>query len=448
MEICQDQDVEEALCGSLLVGGYGPSRVMKLGLEPEELQGERTRAIYRAMLALGEEGQDLNVLTVRDRAGIELSIKYLGELMARPESCGDPATYVRILRKNALARQAQALALELAEPGVDPLESFGRLQELAKRRASIDAPVASSQEQFRTFVNGIQKGGHRPVPTGFGTLDALLDGGLRPQELVVLGGAPGIGKTAFAQQLLENIAGGSRRQVLYFNLEMSQDQLYARSISRRAAEAGEPVSVREVLDGTTWPSRQGKAIEKACKGYMDDVAPYICYNPQKGSELNGLMATMTVAAMEAREKKQPAPMVVIDYLQLIEGNPREDQPDTVKRAVKALKAYAIRFDTTVLAIIANNRESNRSGLASVDSGRDTSAIEYSADTMLQLVYTACLDKSLKMTPEDILSQADPAERRKRKSDVTLRLVKHRGGEAGGTVRLRFDGQKSLFSTWG
>lgn len=448
MDICLGLEAEEALCGSLLVEEKGLPQVLKMGLRPEELQGEKTRAIYRAMLALEEGGQPLNPVTVRDRVEMDLPNQYFGDLMTRPESCADPTVYVRILRKNNLSRQAQMLALELSEPGADPMEGFCRLQELAEQQAAIEAPAASGVDRFRAFVSDIQKGGHRPVPTGMAALDDLLEGGLRPQELVVLGGAPGIGKTAFAQQLFEEIAQRSRRQVLYFNLEMSQDQLYARSICRWAAGEGEAVSVKEILSGDTWQSRPGKAIEKACRRYLEEVAPYITYNPQRGAELDGLLASMTRAGLEAKRKKKPAPMVVIDYLQLIEGNSREDQADTVKRAVKALKSYAIRFDTTVFVIIANNRESNRSGLATVDSGRDTSAIEYSADTMLQLVYTACLDKSLKMTPEDILSLPDPVERRKRKSDVTLRLVKHRGGEAGGTVRMRFDGKKSLFSAWG
>jgi replicative DNA helicase len=156
---------------------------------------------------------------------------------------------------------------------------------------------------------------------------------------------------------------------------------------------------------------------------------------------------MTAAAENAKRDGGMAPAVVLDYLQLIEGEAKQEQAEVIKRAVKAMKDYAIRYNTFVFVIIANNRESNKTGQASMDSGRDTSAIEYSADTMLQLAYTASLKRKGdgRLTPDQILSIEDEETRLRVKSDVTLRVVKKRNGEPGRSMRFHFDGASSRYT---
>ena len=99
----------------------------------------------------------------------------------------------------------------------------------------------------------------------------------------------------------------------------------------------------------------------------------------------------------------------------------------------------------------------------MDSGRDSSALEYSADTLLQLTYRACVvpeereiydertgkykTKLTTLTPAAILEMEDEYERMRLKSDIILRVVKKRNGEPGRSMRFRFDGASSRFSSW-
>ena len=446
MEVYSAIDAEEALCGEILLDGRCMARLAGMGLKEEEFQGELTRVLYAAAEKLYREKKDIDPVSIRLKAPEKLSRDYLMKLMDYCPIQGDPLRYAKEIRLVRLRLETATLALKLTDGTVDMADGLEALGALLRKKAQVEAKRERGVDHFRAFLGGVQGGGFRPVPTGFRELDILLDGGLRPQELVLLGGAPGIGKTAFAQQMFENIA-ASGRKVLYFNLEMSRNQLYARSVSRWTAESGREVPVSRVLDGVGWTEEEGAAIEEASRSYIQQVAPNITYNLEESASLDDLMGTVISEAEYAQSQEEKAPMVVVDYLQILEGTGREDQAEIVKRAVKRLKNYAIAYDTTVFAIIANNREANRTGFASLDSGRDTSAIEYSADTMLQLVYTACLDKTSKMTPEDILSTRDTQQRRRLKSDVTLRLVKRRGGEAGGTLHLCFDGGKSRFASF-
>ena len=92
----------------------------------------------------------------------------------------------------------------------------------------------SPTQLFDDFMAKIQTEAYKPIQTGMPAFDKLLGGGILRQSLVILTAAPGIGKTAFAQQVFEAMA-MQGADVLFLNLEMSREQLIARSISRTAS---------------------------------------------------------------------------------------------------------------------------------------------------------------------------------------------------------------------
>ena len=241
MEVYSAIDAEEALCGEILLDGRCMARLAGMGLKEEEFQGELTRVLYAAAEKLYREKKDIDPVSIRLKAPEKLSRDYLMKLMDYCPIQGDPLRYAKEIRLVRLRLETATLALKLTDGTVDMADGLEALGALLRKKAQVEAKRERGVDHFRAFLGGVQGGGFRPVPTGFRELDILLDGGLRPQELVLLGGAPGIGKTAFAQQMFENIA-ASGRKVLYFNLEMSRNQLYARSVSRWTAESGLPAA--------------------------------------------------------------------------------------------------------------------------------------------------------------------------------------------------------------
>lgn len=443
-------DAESAVAGSVLIDADCIPDILEAGLTPEDFSAARPRRVYETALALYRVGTPVDPVAIQAAAPDELPVSYLAQLMEITPTAASAGDYARMVKESALRRKAATIALSLSQPGADAAAAFDSLQEVAFQQAQTRAARKTGLDYFRDFTRKIQEETFSPCSTGMQRLDWLLSGGMRQQELVVLGGAPGIGKTAFTQQLFEGIAKRGI-PVLYFNLEMSRDQLYARSISRLIARDGGSVTAAQVLDGSTWTKTQGMAVEAACRTYAQTVAPYISYNPMSGRTvaLSAIVGAMTAEAEKAKKQAAAAPCVVLDYLQLVEGEPKQDQAEVIKRAVKALKDYAIRYNTFVFVIMANNRESNKSGQATMDSGRDTSAIEYTADTMLQLAYTASVrpKQSDRLTPDQILSVTDETERIRLKSDVTLRVVKKRNGEPGRAMRFYFDGANSLYTPY-
>lgn len=443
-------DAEMSVAGSILIDPRCISDILETELTPEDFTEGPLRKIFSIACRLYSEGREIDPVIIRAEAPGELETNYLLQLMEITPTAANAAQYSRIIKQAALKRKAATAAAGLSQPGIDVTAKLEELQDLAFQQMQITATKKSGMDFFREFVENIQTDIYTPYQTGMPDFDRLLSGGLRAQELVMLGGAPGIGKTAFTQQLFEGIA-AQGTPVLYFNLEMSREQLFARSISRLIAREGGSITPAEVMDGSAWTEAQGKHIENACRLYARDVAPYISYNPMNGrtAALGSILGAMTAAAENAKRMGAKAPAVVLDYLQLLEGEAKQEQAEVIKRAVKSMKDYAIRYNTFVFVIMANNRESNKSGKASMDSGRDTSAIEYSADTMLQLAYTASVQgiKGKKLTPDQILSIEDDGLRIKIKSDVTLRVVKKRNGEPGRSMRFYFDGASSRYTPY-
>lgn len=174
--------------------------------------------------------------------------------------------------------------------------------------------------------------------------------------------------------------------------------------------------------------------------YRDTIAPRMIYNPDGvTANLDSILSYIELEAQRAEKAEMPAPCVVLDYLQIVSGEPREDAASVIKRAVSGLKDYAMRHNTLVFVIIAHNRASNSTGAVSMESGRDTSALEYSADLQLALTFTKCLkrDGQKPKNPDDLTE----AERK----EITLRIVKGRFGGMGREVDLYFNGETMTYT---
>jgi len=289
------------------------------------------------------------------------------------------------------------------------------------------------------FLEAVKTRKYEPVPTGITDIDRAIGGGFIRQQLVILGAAPGTGKTALAQWIFEGMAKAGRT-ILFLNLEMSREQILARSLSRIAKQNGEKIRVTDILQGYKWEWDQEATILNAAEQYKQEIAPHMIYNPEEvTADLDSILAYMDREAKQAEAAGREAPLVCIDYLQIIRGREREDDTAVIKRAVSSLKKYAIDHNTVVFLIQAHNRAANQSGSVTMESGRDTSAIEYSADLQLGLAYTRCLDRPgydkkapEKLTPEE-------------KQLVTLKVTKGRFTAPGIEVDLHFNGETMTYT---
>lgn len=292
---------------------------------------------------------------------------------------------------------------------------------------------------YKDFLQIIQTEAYKPYPTDCTFFDNLLGGGVIRQSLLLLLAAPGTGKTTLCQQLAEGMAKRGKK-VLYFNLEMSAEQMLAKAISCRLTrkDSSQVISTTKVLQGYNWTDTERERITKELRYYTEDTAPNIRYYSRKTENKDGkpdsnkmslekIMAMLTAAGEIYKAKGEPAPAVVIDYLHLITSeNARTDPAALLKEATDSFKQYAINYDTFVILICATNRTSNQSGELTLESGRDSSALEYTGDYVLSLQLAAFDRDILSPTSKKDKNRLTEIYKAKWRA-MTLRVLKHRFG---------------------
>lgn len=290
-----------------------------------------------------------------------------------------------------------------------------------------EATETAQKSKIQAFYEEIQTEKYRPYKTGLSFFDDMLMGGLMRQTVTLILAAPGAGKTALCAQIGEAIAENGR-PVQYFNLEMSGEQMLARSISSRVTQAGTSMSALEVLQGYRWKDDQKKreAVKAALDEYEEKVNPWMQYNGQGlPATLEEIKKRLEEIGKAAKDAQREAPAVILDYLHLISAD-RMDEAQTIKATLKELKDYAVNFDTVAIAISATNRASNTSGNITEASGRDSSGIEYTGDNIISLNFYECelpTKEEGKVSPTDVRAMSKLKKRKCRR--MTLRVLKGR-----------------------
>lgn len=358
--------------------------------------------------------------------------------------------------KEGLKKAINTLQIEAQK--LKTIRDEERIEELKKR---------TGQGMVNDFLFKVKTKDFKPIPTGIKDIDIALEGGFTRKTLVMLGAAPGMGKTALAQWIFENMAIAGH-DVLYINLEMDRNQLLARSISRIAWKYDQiDISALQVLRGYDWTERQQEIILKSIDLFSKNIAPKFIYNPDGiDNKISNILSVMESETSRIKAQGRNAPIICIDYLQLIDHESK-DTIEGMKSVIFKLKDFAKNNDTIVFCIMANNRASNKLGSSNLESGRDTSAIEYSGDVMLGLVYTAIEDKlTYTYKYEDkngeersVLKEYDIEEIRRLKKEardknipvpkvcncISLKINKNRFGEDERRAKLVFDGKHASFS---
>lgn len=303
-----------------------------------------------------------------------------------------------------------------------------------------DATTEIRKDELSRFFDKIQTEAYKPYKTEQPFFDELLGGGILRQTLLLLMAAPGTGKTTLCQQIAEAMA-AHRKPVLYLCFEMSREQMLAKALSRRLAEAHKEYNTTDILQGYKWTLEQQSDIAQALADYRRDIYPYLQYNPSgASSDLDQLLSYLQEIGQQAKAEGREAPAVVVDYLHLISSKRGLDNQELIKQAVTGLKQYAIEYNTIVIAITATNRASNTAGRITLESGRDSSNIEYTADYQLSLNYYAIEKGEVKPEDQDKLDElkAEPYRR------MLLRVLKSRFEQVGRTRNVYFNPRENRF----
>lgn len=279
--------------------------------------------------------------------------------------------------------------------------------------AALPPAGAGLAEEFARYVE--QRRMRSLFSTGLAGLDAALGGGLCP-ELLVLGAVSGMGKTTLMLQIADAVAAQGGR-ALFVSLEMSRFELLAKSFVRGGAH-----TAAELLNGQLDPQELRTLVS--------------AYSTRTGGRVElwepdgPLTPTLLARKMERCCQQGPAPVLFVDYLQLIASEQTgASDKQAADRAVAQLKQLARRWQVPVVAASSLNREAYRPGSTGpgLSAFKESGLVEYSADVLLALQYR----DTAGMVPNFVQETAKPVRQ------VELVVLKNRFGRAGDRIALEY-----------
>jgi len=381
----QNLDAEQSVLGGMLLDNDAINRVVEVVVADDFYRGGH-RKIYQAIIDLYQrnEPSDIVTITTAMKAGGTLEevggASYLSSLVERVPSAANAASYAKIVRDKAVLRHLINGATEIAELGyrgegnvdefVDAAEKI--VFDVAQKRISKGfAPIKDIvKDSFKAIEQLYEKKELiTGVATGYGELDKMTCG-FQPSDLIIIAGRPSMGKTAFALNVVENAAVDSGIVCAVFSLEMSKEQLVQRMLCSRA-EVDASKLRGGFLAESDWPRLTRAA------GLLSEAPIFIDDTPA--------MNVLEIRAKARRlQREQNLGMIVIDYMQLMQGIGRiESREREISEISRALKGLAKELHVPVVALSQLNRgvEARQDKRPMLSDLRESGAIEQDADVI-------------------------------------------------------------------
>lgn len=280
------------------------------------------------------------------------------------------------------------------------------------------------QATLNKFINNKNK---KLLSTGYKKLDATLGGGLY-NSLYVIGGISGLGKTSIVLNILENLA-KENNDVMFISLEMSREELIAKSLSRFTRE-----TVDERLTPIDYPSQRD--IQN---GNFDVEAPYFQEGLKNYSEVSKNIfiqeANFNYNTEKIREDiinhkmlRGKAPILVVDYLQVLPClKDYGDDKKNIDFNITELKRISREYDIPVIVISSIGRQYYKKQI-DFEAFKSSGNIEFTADVVIGLQYSFMADIG-NASDSEIIERYKEAKSKYPRQVQTV-ILKNRNGSIG------------------
>ena len=434
----QSIDAEEAILGAILVSPACMNRIVEQ-LRPESFYKPAHRYVYEAMLQLYNGEDKIDIVSVSDVLNMNQKLELVGgrafinDLSYKTITTTNVEYYAKIVQEKAIKRSLINAGSEIVGSGYDlnPVEESLEVAEklifdIASQKASksllpIKDLVYESYAKIEERYNNKDK--LTGTPTAFYDLDAMTNG-LQKSDLVILAARPAMGKTSFALNIAQNVALKANIPVAIFSLEMSKEQLVQRLLCAEAE-----VDTQRLKTG----NMQAKDWEKLAVA-MDSFSQAPIYiDDTAGVTITDLRAKCRRLAMAEKNLG----LIVIDYLQLIEGTGREDRMQQISSISRGLKILAKELNVPIIALSQLSRavEGRTDKRPMLSDLRESGSIEQDADIVM-FIYR---DEYYKNAKED----EEMSEKAANKGEAEIIIAKHRNGPVG-IVKLLFQSNITKF----
>ena len=382
------KEAEQSVLGSALSDSHAVGTACEI-LKPNDFYYSQNKEVFIAILELFNENSPIAIVTVsdrlnqRDKLDAVGGVQYLSTLVMSVPTTGNVEYYAKIIKDKATLRNLIYSSENILSMAYD---EDGTTERILDKSEQLILDVASNKEQndivhisdimmtaYDDMVkNSLSKGSVTGISTGFKYMNNAT-GGLHGGELIIVAGRPGMGKSSFAVNIAEHAAIADNIPVAIFNLEMSKSMIVNRIICSQAM-----VDSQNVRKGEFAP----EDWQQICS-VIDKLSAAPIYIDDSSS------ITVSEIRAKCRRLKQTKNLglVVIDYLQLMQGSGRTDnRQQEISEISRSLKVLAKELDIPVIALsqLSRTSETRSDKRPMLSDLRESGAIEQDADMVIFL----------------------------------------------------------------
>ena len=437
----QDIEAEQAVLGAVFLDADAIIDAMEV-IAPEDFYRRSHQISFQAMIQLNDRSESIDLITLK--AEIEKSnsledvggLTYLTELSQASPSAASIAYYAKIVDDKATLRNLIQTASRIVTKGFEQDEDVQSIIDQAeksilevseKRNSNGFQSIAEVLNRTIETIDQLAQNNEEitGLPTGYAALDKMT-AGLQKEELIILAARPAVGKTAFALNIAQNVGTKTDRSVAIFSLEMGAESLVNRMLCAEGS-----IEASHLRTGQLSEEEWRNLI--VAMGSLSNANIYIDDTP--GIKISEIRARCRKLAQE----KGNLGLILIDYLQLIEGTGRENRQQEVSEISRQLKKLAKELKVPVIALSqlsrgVEQRQDKRPVLSDI---RESGSIEQDAD-IVAFLYR---DDYYRSEGDD----DDEPEEQQNNNVIEVIIEKNRSG-ARGTVELLFIKVYNKFSS--
>ncbi len=413
-EIPKNIDAEQSVIGSMFLTKKAMQKVLE-NLKEDSFYLDSHKKIFSCIYELDSKGKPVDLTTVveelnnRNWLGQVGGVEYLTEVIESVPTAANVDEYIKIVEDKFVLRTLIDEATSIITESYNTTNDVNEVIETAEKKI-FDVSKNIRSTEFKTIQDVLvktqndleklasMKGDITGIPTGYYELDKITSG-FHPHELIIIAARPGMGKTAIALNMVNNIAINAKKSVALFNMEMGAEQLATRMLASVGQIDSGKLKTGN-LNHSDW-KRVNEAVSRLSESriFIDDTA---------GITVNEIRAKCRRLAASP----SGLDIVVIDYLTLIQGNSKSgaNRQQEVSDISRALKTMAMELDVPVIALSQLSRgiEQRTDKKPMLSDLRESGAIEQDADIV---AFLHCSDE----------------EREKENSLMEFVIRKHRNG---------------------
>lgn len=432
-----NNEAEQSVLGSILLQPSALISAMEF-IQASDFYRRSHQLIFQAMIDLNEKNEEIDVITVANILETTRQLEdvggtpYLAEIANVVPTAANVEYYARIVEDRSLLRRLIQASNDIISDTYEESDEVSNLLDNAEKKIlevserknrsgfiKISDVLRTSMEEIdQLYKNDEDITG---LSSGYRALD-MMTAGLHEDELIILAARPGVGKTAFALNIAQNIGTSTDENVAVFSLEMGATQLVNRMLCAEGT-----INANNLRTGQLSEEEFEKLF--VAMGSLSKANIFIDDTP--GIRVSEIRSK----SRRLMQERGGIGLIIIDYLQLIEGSGKESRQQEVSEISRQLKKLAMELNVPVIALsqLSRSVEQRQDKRPILSDLRESGSLEQDAD-IVAFLYR-----------EDYYRAEDDEEEVEEDNVVEVLIEKNRSG-ARGTVKLLFIKEYNKFSS--